>query len=668
MAARHPDVTVQSVLGKISRDHLQCPVCKDRFTEPKVLDCLHSFCQKCLREVKRSQRPQVPKLVCPLCRLETILKGDISDLPSDFKLSALVDEVNVYEKLLEGQRSDIKCQACDEENQAVSRCMDCDHFLCNECQAAHRRVTLTKSHQIYTLAQLQSGEVTYKSKIREYTPKCAKHSDQNLNIYCNTCEKMVCTTCAFLDHEKHSCVDLPKAVDKCKQDVARMSVQAEQNKAKLKTDISEVDDNYRKLNAMHADTTKKISSKADKEVARITKETSSIRDEEQKLKQEADTIFKDRAKTLETARATNNTRLTQTEKKLDEVNQFVTQASCYEILDFKLKLMHNLKELNQEQSEKGPDNFPFIMDFDEGPIGRSLGRLVLEDTQIPSSGATAEGSQRPVRWELKRQMKTFGPTKKGFLFAEAIAAFSNNEIVTLDSKHKKLITFLTNDNLQSDVISKELQLAGLTEPTHVSVNRDDEIIVLHKRAEIKIFNRGYQPCLHQFLPGTETGNIPTCLAVDGGDVIAVGYRGKEEISLHKRDGSLIRRIPAPKIEKNLAIYKQQLFYTCNGDNNQRLLSSIDSYGRTVFSVHIPSNIQGVWHANGLCCDKDGNIYVAVSGWPLAIRHGEIQHFSHDGYYIGCVISVDDFPGDVTCTPAGELAVAAVESVKVYHRV
>ncbi|XP_038059500.1 tripartite motif-containing protein 45-like [Patiria miniata] len=665
MASRQPDVTVQSVLGKISRDHLECPICSDRFTEPKVLDCLHSFCQKCLEKVRQSQRSQDAKLVCPLCRRDTILKGDVSDLPSDFKLSALVDEVNVYEKLLEGQRSEIKCQACDEENQAVSRCMDCDHFLCKQCQAAHKRLSLMKTHQIYTLAQLQSGEVTYKSKIREYTPKCGKHSDQNLTIYCNTCEKLVCTTCAILDHERHSRVDLPEAVDKCKRDVARMSVKAEQNKAKLKTNISEVDDNYRKLNAMHADTTKKISSKADKEVARIMEEISRIREKEQKLKEEADTVLKDRTKTLETARATNDSRLTQTEKKLDEVNQFMVQASCYEILDFKPKLLFNLKELTEEQPEKELDSLSSIMDFDEAEgIGRLLGRLVLDDTQT----LNLEGSQRAVRWELKRQMKTFGQTKKTFGNVDGIAAFSNNDIVALDRGHNMVITFLTNDDLQSDVISQELQIAGLNHPSHVSVNKDDEIIILDD-PKVMTFKKDSPPCLHQFLPGSyrEMDSTPTGLAVDDGDMIAVGYEEEEEISLHKRDGSLIRRIPAPKIGSNLIIYKQQLVYTCK---NKKQLSSVDSSGNRVFSVDIPSheNKQGKWYANGLCCDKDGNIYVAVHGWPFMHEQGEVQRFSHDGQYIDCVIKECGHPDGISCTPAGGLVLASGSCILVYHQV
>ena len=135
MAAK---ITAESVLGKISQDHLECPICTNRYTQPKLLDCFHSFCFKCLQELRDRQDQKSRKLPCPLCRKETILtEKQVAGLPDDFKLSAMVDEVTMQEKLIQGQGSEIKCQACDEENQAISRCMDCDHFLCQECQRAH---------------------------------------------------------------------------------------------------------------------------------------------------------------------------------------------------------------------------------------------------------------------------------------------------------------------------------------------------------------------------------------------------------------------------------------------------------------------------------------------------------------------------------------------------
>ena len=148
-------------------------ICTNRFINPTMLDCLHSFCFTCLKELHQ-QDPNNSILLCPLCRKKTTLEDNkVDSLPKDFKLNALVDEFTVQEQLMEAHGSEVKCQACnDEQHAAIARCVDCDYFLCQDCQNAHQRFPVTKSHQVYMLAQLHSGEVnyTYRSKIREYIP------------------------------------------------------------------------------------------------------------------------------------------------------------------------------------------------------------------------------------------------------------------------------------------------------------------------------------------------------------------------------------------------------------------------------------------------------------------------------------------------------------------
>ena len=418
-------ITAHSVLSKISKDHLECPICTNRFEDPKVLDCLHSFCTVCLNELKERQDPQDTfKIPCPLCRQETTLKENgVTDLPNDFKLSALVEEVTLQEKLMEGQGSEVKCQACDDEdNQAVSQCMECNHLLCQECHRQHKRMALMKSHQIYMLAQLRSGEITYKSKIRDYIPKCLKHPDQNLNIYCNTCQQLECTTCTVLDHgnPKHDLISIPEALDKCKQEVAELIAKAEQNKAEIITAMKEASKSRNKLESAFADTKKKISTKVAKELARI-------REEEQTLEQEADKIFKDRIKTFETAEATNSNEVTQADNKLDEVNRLIAQGSSHEILDLKQKLVHNLDELTGKQPEKVSDRLS-IMDFEADE--RSLGRLVLQDEQQSEVESVADtSSSRPEtlcskqNWELKKELRTFAPLQDRIRLCTSCCSF-----------------------------------------------------------------------------------------------------------------------------------------------------------------------------------------------------------------------------------------------------
>ncbi|XP_038053729.1 tripartite motif-containing protein 42-like [Patiria miniata] len=650
-------VTAQSVLEKISVDHLECSICTNRFRQPKLLDCLHSFCLQCLQELRQSQDPSATKLTCPLCRCETMLKGSgVADLPNNFAFSAMVEEVTMQEKLLEGQGSEIKCQACDEENQAISRCMNCDHFLCQECHKAHGRMNLMmKSHKIYTLAQLRSGEIAYKSKLREEVPKCGEHPDQNLNVYCNTCEQVICTTCSVLDHAKHSLTGLPEAAEKCKKKVTEMVQKSERRKTEMSTTIEEMCKSLNELDTVFAKTQKKISKKAQQEITKLKQEVAKIQQEEQKLMKETDRIHKDRVRTFEAAQATNRKEVTQTEHKLEEVNQLMNQASCYEILELQQKLLHNLSELTGKQPQQVPDKLTF-MDFEEGE--RSLGRLILEEEQK----AAAKQSRRPARscvkekWELKTEFKNFilGNTQ-----IRHVSALSDNNIVLTNLNNTLFTVSLTNSQHTPSPIPQRLQINGLTNLRCIAVSKDDKLLALDIPV-VKVFNKQHQ-LLHQFTPGRGSDSIPTCLAVDDSNLIAVGYEGKKEISLHNPDGSLIRRLPAPLIHYHLTMHNHRLIYTTG--LNKRLVC-VDFYGASVFSVDMTSNMQRGRCPTGVCCDSDGSIYVAVDGFPT----GDILHYSPDGKKIGCVIKGCGYPWSITFTSGGDLVVAAGESVQVYHRV
>ncbi|XP_038054644.1 E3 ubiquitin-protein ligase TRIM71-like [Patiria miniata] len=237
----------------------------------------------------------------------------------------------------------IKCQNCDEDKRAISRCMDCNNFLCQECQKAHERMTFMKSHKIYTLTQLRSGEIVYKSKLREEVPKCCKHPDQNLNVYCNSCEQVICTTCSVLDHAKHSLTGLPEAVEKCKKKVTEMVQKSESRTKELGTTIEETCKSQKELETMFAKTQKKISKKAQQEitklqqeitklkheVAKIQEEITKVQKEEKKLLKETGMIYKDKLKAFEAVQATNRKEVTQTEHKLEEVKQLCLIYTIY---------------------------------------------------------------------------------------------------------------------------------------------------------------------------------------------------------------------------------------------------------------------------------------------------------------------------------------------------
>ena len=52
--------------------HLDCAICWDKFKEPKVLSCQHTFCRECLEELVIEAGTCVAK--CPVCRRTTLVR------------------------------------------------------------------------------------------------------------------------------------------------------------------------------------------------------------------------------------------------------------------------------------------------------------------------------------------------------------------------------------------------------------------------------------------------------------------------------------------------------------------------------------------------------------------------------------------------------------------
>ncbi|XP_038054674.1 E3 ubiquitin-protein ligase TRIM56-like [Patiria miniata] len=660
------NVTVQSVLEKICVDHLECYICTNRFRQPKLLDCLHSFCLQCLQELIQSQDPSGTKLICPLCRRETMLKGSgVADLPNNFAFSALVEEVTMQEKLLEGQGSEIKCQNCDEENQAISRCMDCAHFLCHECQKAHGRMTLMKSHKIHTLTELRSGEIVYKSKLREEIPKCGKHPDQNLNVYCNTCEQVICLMCTVLDHgnPKHSLIGLSEAFEKCKKKVEELVSKVSKSKTELNTTIEKTCTTRKKLDIMFANTKKKISEKADQEVA-------NIRQEEQKLLTETDRIYQERITTFDAAQANNSKEVTQTEHKLEEVKQLMNQASCCEILELQQKLLHNLSELTGKQPEQVPDKLTF-MDFEEGE--RSLGRLILEE----EPKAAAKQSPRPGRSQCQKahERMTVINLHKIYTLAQLrsgeIAYKSKlREEVPKCGKHPD-----QNLNVYCDTCEQVIclmctvldhgnpkhSLIGLSEAFEKCQKKVEELVSNVSKSKTELNTTIEKTCTNRKKLEVMFANTKKKISEKADQEVAK-IRQEEQKLLKETDRIYQERITTfdaaqTNNSKEVTQTEQKL------EDVKQLMNQASYYGASVFSVDMTSNMQRGGHPKGVCCDSDGSIYVAEWGYPT----GDILHYSPDGKYIGCVIKECDDPSGITFTSHGDLVVAAGQSVQIYHR-
>ena len=149
-------IVVSDLLKKLDQQ-LTCPVCLDRYTQPRTLPCLHSFCHDCLDSFPVKDNGTNRFLACPACRQKVRLsKKGTNGLRSAFHINNLLDLRRVLEK----------------------------------------------------------ASVSQESSAME----CSSHN-KPLEVYCNTCDELVCYPCALKLHQSHECDSIADAFPKHQQQI-----------------------------------------------------------------------------------------------------------------------------------------------------------------------------------------------------------------------------------------------------------------------------------------------------------------------------------------------------------------------------------------------------------------------------------------------------------------
>lgn len=207
------------VVRQIHREFLSCGICLDRYQNPKVLPCLHTFCERCLISYIP---PESLSLTCPICRQQSILPVEgVSALQTNFFITNLMDVL--------GQTN--VCTACVDNTKAMCKCTNCDNFLCERCSEsscdggqssadptndnASSGETPTSVHNIIRLSELALTED------KENRLVCPSHEGKSLQFYCCACETAACEECTAV-HVGHKTVPLQDAIKEHKAGLQRL--------------------------------------------------------------------------------------------------------------------------------------------------------------------------------------------------------------------------------------------------------------------------------------------------------------------------------------------------------------------------------------------------------------------------------------------------------------
>ncbi|XP_078409956.1 protein PML-like [Cetorhinus maximus] len=223
----------------LESEKLECGVCCKQFDRPKLLPCLHSICQECLRNEWAGQSAST----CPVCSAPT--DGDVTNLQDNTFVTNLLSKLQLRRRI--GMGLDIQCslcQACGDDRPATSLCFECDQFLCLSCCLSHQLLMERYGHLVKTLNDLRmlgcEDFVTLARNSKQTI--CPDHKEQHIRFFCKTCSMSICCNCLLLYHipPEHCYHNIKQEVALKKEELKQMMDTIQENHHKFTERITQL--------------------------------------------------------------------------------------------------------------------------------------------------------------------------------------------------------------------------------------------------------------------------------------------------------------------------------------------------------------------------------------------------------------------------------------------
>ena len=233
---------IQTLLNNL-HEEVSCSVCMSKYTDPKQLPCLHSFCLHCLNGIQRTSGRR-DKIACPECRQEFNVpkNGNLAALPTNFRINSLLDVLAIKECNTTG----VKCGNCDKRSKRSHYCFQCYAFWCDECISFHNGMKANKDHYTLALEEFQDQDFENILK-RPLFCGIQGHEKKKMKFFCKICEVPICNSCALLDHEGHAKMLLELAANERKLRL-KSAIECQKKRAQAKkSQIEKLNERYNEV-------------------------------------------------------------------------------------------------------------------------------------------------------------------------------------------------------------------------------------------------------------------------------------------------------------------------------------------------------------------------------------------------------------------------------------
>ena len=615
------NMDIQTLLNNL-HEELSCSVCMSKYTNPKQLPCLHSFCLHCLNGIQRTSGRR-DKIACPECRGEFNVpdNGNLAALPTNFRINSLLDVLAIKECSTTG----VKCGNCDERTKQSHYCFQCYAFWCEECIGLHNRMKANKDHYALALEDFQDQDFENILKRPEF---CAMpgHEKKELEFFCKICEVAICNACALTDHDGHGKILLELAANERKLKVVS-AIESQRKRAQTKRrKITKLDECHNEVQEQAARVKKNVQKLADSIIATIEAKKLEIFDDvERRTKASLQKMEKQKEEFEEQVR--------RHESEIIDTETLLKRSTSAQLMQPNEQMDKILKEEKNQEDRSVPDDRPFQeIDFVKNQklfdlvCAEQIGFLKDYLTQTRAQQSNADGERiNEAIVGLEAQLAVTTRNK------EFQQCYDNNDCVALEVSNRQGDNCATevqvHDNKDGTYKIKYFAKETGTCSASVKVNGEH---IRGSPFEVQVKPRQFRPVLSF---GEQILNKPWGVAVNEQDEIAVSDTGNHKIHLFKSDGTHIKSFGEQGAEHGEFDWPSGIVFhganiiVAEQSKNSRIqeLSREGEYLRH-FGGEGSLDHQFNYPA-GLSIDSDGNIIVADKENKL------IKIFSADGQFL-----------------------------------
>ena len=653
-------------------DQLTCAICLDDLKNPKLLQCFHVYCKDCLqRLVVQDQQGQL-SLSCPTCRQSTVLPQatGVSGLQSAFNVHHLLEIKDALEKVKEPQK--VKCDKCKTPKPATSYCRDCGEFICATCTSVHREWDAFAKHEVVAMEQFES-KVKQLDVLKKVTLYCPLHQGKELELYCETCEELICHNCTVSKHcrPEHKYVLVSDTFEKHKAEITTSLDKVEEKLGLTNEALEQLDVRSQDLDNQQAAVEENIQRERKLLIEAIEARTT-------ELIGKADSYTKVKKKNLSAQRNELETVQTQLASCLSFVRDSLKRGSEGEVMKMKNGVMKQIKEIT--------DNFkPYMLPPCENANVKFTSSLPIQVSQLQQFGEVYLQKASPEKcYATGKGLEIAEPGERATAIVNVVDDKEKACPVAVESLTCELVSETTGEKkdcsvkktgdsqyeisyqpasrgrhqlhikVEGDHIKgspfpvtvklpvKKLgapikTISGVKGPWGVAVNQKGELIVSEGSGHcVSIFSQAGEKLRSFSSLGSGRGqfNSPRGITVDDGGNILVVDRGNQRIQTFTSDGKFISAVGKEgnkplefSTPVGIAIHPLNKKVYITEHNNHRIqILNPDLTFSSSFGSRGGDNGQ-FQHPWDVAFDSTGNVYVADVG------NHRIQVFTAEGEYL-----------------------------------